>query len=166
MRYADILKCEICNGLNTGISLFVQGCDIHCEGCFNSSAWDFSGGKPFTDAVKAELFNLLRRPYIERITILGGEPLCKQNVGDVYQLIQDIRSEFGITKKIWIYTGYIFEELAGAAKQAALASDVVVDGPFIAAKKDFRLAFKGSANQRIIDIKRTIDAQKIVELNV
>lgn len=166
MRYADILKCEICNGLNTGISLFVQGCEIHCGGCFNASTWDFSGGKLFTDEVKAELFNLLRRPYIERITILGGEPLCEQNAGDVYRLIQDIRAEFGTTKKIWIYTGHIFEELTGAAKQAALASDVVVDGPFIAAKKDFRLAFRGSSNQRIIDVKRTLDAQKIIELNV
>lgn len=165
MRYADILPCEICNGHRIGVSLFCQGCRIHCKNCFNQSTWDFNGGKPFDDKVKKELFSLLERPYIDRISILGGEPLCDDNAGDIKRLIEEIRDRFGTTKKIWLYTGYTIESLTGDAKEAVWNCDVVVDGPFVEAEKDLRLAFKGSKNQRIINIPRSKDAHQIVEMN-
>lgn len=165
MRYSSIRSLDISDGSGVGIALFCQGCRIHCKNCFNQSTWDFNGGKPFDDKVKEDLFSLLERPYIDRISILGGEPLCDDNAGDIKRLIEEIRDRFGITKKIWLYTGYTIESLTGDAKEAAWNCDVVVDGPFVEAEKDLRLAFKGSKNQRIINISRSKDAHQIVEMN-
>ena len=108
MRYSQIRSLDISNGEGVGIALFVQGCHFHCDGCFNKETWDFNGGKEWTEKEKDLILSLLKRPYINRISILGGEPLADENLHDVYDLILEIRKVFGFTKKIWIYTGYSY----------------------------------------------------------
>lgn len=166
MRYAAVEKCEICNGNNVGVSLYVQGCPIHCNGCFNQSTWDFNGGNEWTDEVMDKLFNLIKLPYIKRISILGGEPLAKQNVTDVLSLIADIIAEKDSGNlpndfKIWLYTGYQLDD--DISDQAIFQIvDYIVDGPYIQDLRDITLKFRGSSNQRIIDCKASIEAGKIV----
>ena len=109
-RYADIDPCEICNGLGFGVSLYVQGCPIRCEGCFNQQTWDFDGGRPWTRESRNKLFSLISRPYIRRVSILGGEPLAPQNRNGVASLARDIVREFP-DRSIWIYSGYTFEDI-------------------------------------------------------
>lgn len=165
MRYADITECEICNGRGVGITYWCQGCPIHCPNCFNKSTWDINGGKEFDQATHDKFMQLVARPYIDRVSILGGEPLCKENAEDVYKLVQDIRREFP-EKKIWIYTGYTWESLTGFSKQAAENADVVVDGAFKQELQDFRLAFRGSSNQRLINVPETLKNGKIITLDL
>ena len=166
MRYAAIEKCEICNGNDVGVSLYVQGCPIHCDGCFNKSTWDFNGGNEWTDEVMDKLFNLIKLPYIKRISILGGEPLAKQNVTDVLSLISDIIAEKDSGNlpndfKIWLYTGYQLDD--DISDQAIFQIvDYIVDSPYIQDFRDITLKFRGSSNQRIIDCKASIEAGKIV----
>lgn len=167
MNYAEIYKDEICNGLGVGVSLYVSGCDMnpHCPGCFNSEAWDFDAGKPFTKEVEEEFLELADKSYIDRITILGGEPMAEKNHETVHQLCQSIRAKFGNKKKIWVYSGYTFEYLYKKPQAEILKIiDVLVDGPFVAAQKDLTLAFRGSSNQRIINIPETLTIGKVVEL--
>lgn len=165
MRYASIRDMDISDGESIGVALFAQYCPIHCPNCFNKSTWDINGGKEFDQATHDKFMQLVARPYIDRVSILGGEPLCKENAEDIYKLVQDIRREFP-EKKIWIYTGYTWESLTGFAKQAAESADVVVDGPFKQELQDFRLAFKGSANQRLIDVKATLANNQITEYQI
>ena len=104
MRYAQITPFEVCNGKGAGVSLFVQGCHFHCDGCFNKETWDFCGGKEWTEEVENKFFELIDRSYIKRVTILGGEPLAGENVETVFELIKKIKEKFP-TKDIWLYTG-------------------------------------------------------------
>lgn len=106
MRYAQIRKMDISNGEGIGISLFVQGCHFHCKNCFNQETWDFKGGKEWTPAVEEGFIKLAGKPYIKRISILGGEPLADENVKAVYDLIVHLREIYGDSKEIWLYTGY------------------------------------------------------------
>jgi len=166
MRYSKIRKMDISNGEGVGVSLFVQGCHFHCRGCFNQETWDFNGGKEFTSQTARTLFSLIDKSYIQRVSILGGEPLCDENVQTVYQLIQEIRYRFP-DKNIWLYTGYNFDEIMklGNTKEltswnirmkAVLSVDVVVDGQFQLENQDLfneHIVFAGSTNQRIIKIK-------------
>lgn len=171
MRYADIRKMDISNGEGVGVALFVQGCHFHCKNCFNSCTWDFSGGQEWTNKTKKYLFSLIDKEYIDRITILGGEPLADENVTDVYLIISDIRKKFP-DKKIWMYTGYSFDGIVidsindfsftgesnkyvTARSMAALSVDVLVDGLFKDELKDYHLHWRGSSNQRVIDVKKT-----------
>lgn len=168
MRYAGIDECEICNGLGVGVSLYVQGCNNHCDGCFNPETWDFSGGKEWTLDSRKRLKRLLDRPYITRLSILGGEPLDHKNIADVAYLVSQIRLMTAPNKRleIWVYTGYIFEdfidkngnkrpdvpdELFACYKQLFENIDFLVDGMFVSGKKDSSLAFRGSTNQRILE---------------
>ena len=164
MRYALMRKMDISNGTFVGVSLFVQGCPLHCKGCFNQETWDFDGGKEWTKETKETFLSLADKPYIKRITILGGEPLAKQNVYDVIDLMKDIKSRFP-DKTIWLYTGYRFQTITSPAitdvfdperdkylskrKEVLKYADVIVDGPFIESKKDITLKFRGSSNQNI-----------------
>lgn len=165
MRYADITECEICNGKNVGVTYWCQGCPIHCENCFNKSTWDFNGGKEFDQAAHDRFMELIDRPYIDRVSFLGGEPLCEANAEGVATLVSEIRIRFP-EKKIWIYTGYTWDSLKGWAATAARSADVVVDGAFKQELQDFRLAFRGSSNQRIIYVKKTLEANHIVEYQI
>ena len=150
MRYAKIYDCDVANGEGIGICLFVQGCPFHCYNCFNQETWDFSGGFEWTDDIKKKFLNLADHPYIGRISILGGEPLCDKNAPEVLELIKDIREKYGKSKKIWVYTGSKIEDI----DPRYLADiDVLVDGRYIDEERDLSLAFRGSANQRIIRLE-------------
>ena len=173
MHYALIRKMDISNGTGIGVSLFVQGCHLHCKGCFNQEAWDFNGGKEWTDEIKNKFLQLIDKPFVVRISILGGEPLAYQNLPDVYNLIKEIKVKFP-KKDIWLYTGYTlainnFDTTVdicwdnGLLRNYILAMcDIVVDGPYIEEQRDLTLPFRGSKNQRIIDVKKTIAQHKIV----
>lgn len=163
MRYAQIRSMDISNGEEIGVSLFVQGCPIHCPECFNSIAWDFNGGYQWTEEVKEQFIKLIDRPYIKRVSILGGEPLASQNVSAVISLVTDIR-ELYPDKKIWLYTGFTWEALLQAEpmKKAALLCDIVVDGQYRDELKDPSLNWRGSSNQRVIDVSKTLLEGEIV----
>ena len=179
MRYAQITPFEVCNGKGAGVSLFTQGCHFHCLGCFNQDAWDFNGGKEWTEEVEEKFFELIGRPYIKRVTILGGEPLVNVNVSDVLALVKRIKAKYP-DKKIWIYTAYKWEHIFNpdytnisngdmvVEDRMSLVKlcDVLVDGRFIEALKDLTLKFRGSSNQRIIDVKKSLEANEVVLFDV
>ena len=154
MRYSQIRELDISNGEGVGISLFVQGCPFHCKNCFNKETWDFSGGKDFNKEVRDKFLNLIDRPYITRVSILGGEPLCVENYLDVHFLVKRIRRRFGTQKKIWVYSGHVYEDFVNPEVLAMF--DVLVDGQYIDEQRDLTLAFRGSKNQRLIDCPRSV----------
>ena len=157
MRYASIRTMDVSDGEGVGCSLFVQGCHFHCKNCFNQSTWDFNGGKEWTKATKEKFLELVNRPYITRVSILGGEPLADENIEDVSDLI----SQIPLNKKVWLYTGYVYENMDSDRKLVSNSVDVLVDGQFIDELKDMNLPFRGSSNQRLIDIKETIEEGKV-----
>ena len=179
MRYAQITPFEVCNGKGAGVSLFTQGCHFHCIGCFNQDAWDFNGGKEWTEEVEEKFFELIGRPYIKRVTILGGEPLVNVNVSDVLALVKRIKAKYP-DKKIWIYTAYKWEHIFNPdyinisngdkvvedRMSLVRLCDVLVDGRFVEALKDLTLKFRGSSNQRIIDVKKSLEANEVVLYDV
>ena len=161
MNYAEIKKYDIANGEGVRVSLFVSGCRRHCKGCFNSVAWDFSFGRPFTHETEEELFEALSPDYIAGLTLLGGDPFEPENRSALLPFLKKFREQFP-SKDIWCYTGYTFEngtlkEDGGEGVREMLSYiDILVDGPFIEALKDIRLKFRGSSNQRVLDLKRTL----------
>lgn len=163
MRYAQIRSMDISNGTGIGVSLFVQGCHFHCKDCFNSETWDFSGGKPWTEDSKKIFLISVLRTYIERVSILGGEPLADENFPDVFDLVQSIHEKFP-EKKIWIYTGYTWEELLNDSQKKEILPyiNILVDGRFETDKKDLSLRFKGSSNQRVIDVQESLKNKEVV----
>lgn len=163
MRYALIRKMDISNGPGVGVSLFVQGCHLHCKGCFNSTAWDFNGGKEWNDDVKQKFLELASKPYIKRISILGGEPLSPENSYDLYELITEIKNKLP-DKVIWLYTGYLFEYAINNQSNRKILElcDVVVDDRYVEELKDIGLPWCGSSNQRVIDVQETLKQNKIV----
>lgn len=173
MRYADYYDCDICNGKSVGMSLFIQGCPFHCHGCFNPETWDFNSGKEWTKEIEDKFIELARRKYIKRISFLGGSPLCDENIKDVSLLIQRLKSEYP-DKKIWVYTGYKWEDIIDPGKKDLTMSqlyrqeilpfiDILVDGQFEYNKKDLTLAFRGSTNQRIIDVPKSLASGHIIQ---
>lgn len=159
MNYYQIRDMDISNGEGTGMALFCSGCPLHCPNCFNQELWDFNSGKRWTPEIEKQFIELTNRPYINRVSFLGGEPLADQNIESVSSII----SKLDKTKKIWIYTGYTWEELEAQNKlQYISAADVLVDGRYQDELKDFRLRFKGSSNQRIIDIKKSLTREEVV----
>lgn len=176
MRYAQIRSMDISNGEGVGVSLFVQGCDRHCFNCFNSETWDFNGGKEWTEEAKNKFMELIDRPYIRRISVLGGDPLAEQNLDEVLSLIKEIRISFP-KKSIWLYTGYElseiikqeqYEKVSGIpsvwSKRWKIISniDVLVDGEYIDEQKDLTLKWRGSKNQNCIDVKKSLAQNKMV----
>lgn len=155
MRYAQIVPFDVCNGEGIGCSLFIQGCHFRCQGCFNQEAWDFDGGKEWTDEVENEFLDVVSKHFIERISILGGEPLEDKNLNKLYHLVKLIK-ELHPDKKIWLFTGYTFNELESKytylndERQLVLKyCDVLVEGRFEENEKDITLKFRGSRNQNI-----------------
>lgn len=177
MRYASIRNLDISNGANIGVALFVQGCDRnpHCKNCFNSETWDFNGGKEWTKETKNKFMKLIDRPYINRISVLGGEPLAEQNLDDVLSLIKEIRNSFP-EKTIWLYTGYSYSEIFRGQssclsqewvnnfkrREIIKLCNVVIDGKYIDEQKDLTLAWRGSKNQHVIDVKQSLAQNKMV----
>jgi len=161
MRYAQIRDMDISNGKGIGCSVFLQGCSLHCKNCFNKSTWDFNGGYEWTDKETEQLFEILRKPYITRASILGGEPLDQAK--ELLRLLSQIRN-WNPNLKIWIYSGRTLEENMKNQLKAECLSlcDVLVDGAYVDELKDLTLAFRGSSNQRIIDLKKTFESNNIV----
>ena len=174
MRYASIRSMDISNGERVGISLFVQGCRFCCSNCFNKDTWDFNGGKEWTQEVEDKFIELASRPYIKRISILGGEPLADENIDGVLNLINKIRLLLP-EKTIWLYTGYTCYQLIlpfyinrtmteEECKRWEILNniDVLVDGKYIDKLRDVSLQWRGSSNQRVIDVKQTLQKGEIV----
>ena len=179
MRFASMRNLDISNGEGVGVSLFVQGCDRHCFNCFNPDTWDFNGGKEWTEETKNKFIKLIDRPYINRISVLGGEPLAERNLDEVLSLIKEIRISFP-EKSIWLYTGYDFDLLNSKYNEykytpfAANADewltrweiisnvDVLIDGEYIDEQRDITLKWRGSSNQRVIDVKQSLAQNKVV----
>ena len=166
MNYANIKKCDIANGPGVRVSLFVSGCTHHCPGCFNQVAWDFAYGQPFTEQTIQTILDMLRPDYIRGLTLLGGEPFEPQNQGAVVALLRRIKAEMP-EKTIWAFTGYLLEKdllsgRLGDTREYLSYLDVLVDGPFIEAKKNLNLQFRGSENQRIIDMRATLREGKTI----
>lgn len=188
MRYAQIRSMDISNGEGVGVSLFVQGCDKrpHCKNCFNPETWEFNGGKEWTEETKNKFMELIDKPYIKRASILGGEPLAENNLEDVLSLTKEIRISFP-EKTIWLYTGYTWEQIMNyktefsnpnfmkvpnseilydyhmfQRKEIIKLTDVLVDGEYIDEQRDLTLRFRGSKNQRIINVQQSLAQNKVI----
>ncbi|MBQ7266725.1 MAG: anaerobic ribonucleoside-triphosphate reductase activating protein [Firmicutes bacterium] len=174
MYYGNIKNNDIADGTGVRVSLFVSGCRNACEGCFQPETWSFTYGKPFTKAVLERVMTLLSPPYIEGLTILGGEPFEPENQATVLKIVKSVRQKYKNKKNIWIYTGYTFDKdlrekgkrYTENTEEILINTDVLVDGRFILEKKDISLAFRGSSNQRIIDVKKSLLSEKVVEVQL
>ena len=163
MNFAKIETCSIANGTGFRVVLWCSGCSHHCKGCHNQETWDEDFGRPFTEKEKEILYELLSKPYIKGITFSGGDPLFSANLDDVFALLQDLRRDFP-DKDIWMYTGYTYEELQRDVdrKKFLPLIDVLIDGKFILAQRNITIAFRGSTNQRIIDVPSSLKENKII----
>jgi len=157
MRYSSIRSMDISNGEGIGVSLFVSGCPFHCYNCFNPETWSFSSGKEWTQEAEDVFISLISRPYIKRVSFLGGSPLAEGNREEVFRLCEKIKTNFP-SIIIWVYTGFTWEELT--ADQHIIEGlqnvDVLVDGRYDDSLKDLSLPFRGSTNQRIIDVQQSL----------
>ena len=182
MRYAQIRELDISNGEGIGVALFVQGCRFACKNCFNPDTWDFNGGKEWTQETEDKLIELASRPYIKRLSVLGGEPLVDENLDGVLHLVDRFRLLFP-NKSIWIYSGYTWEECQPFSEEGLLKGsdfapnlqkilykrqqiitlcDVMVDGRYIDAQRNPSKKWAGSDNQRVIDTRKSLEQNKIV----
>lgn len=201
MRYAQIRELDISNGEGVGVALFVQGCRFECKNCFNPETWDFNGGKEWTQEVKEKFLELIDRPYIKRISILGGEPLADENLDGVLDLVTEINKRYNTpqdivcnnnsdrnilnensdeirllfpNKSIWIYSGYQWSEIFNdeiyltkectgwKRREIVNQCTVMVDGRYIDSQRDITLKWRGSSNQRVIDIQQSLQKGEIV----
>ena len=166
MNFATIKNCDIANGPGVRVSLFVSGCTHRCPGCFNEVAWDFDYGQPFTQETIDSIIDMLRPSYVRGLTLLGGEPFEPQNQGPIVELLRQIKRELP-QKSIWAFSGYLFDKdilsgRLGDCSEYLSYLDVLVDGPFVEAKKNLSLRFRGSENQRLIDVPASLSAGEIV----
>ena len=196
MRYAQIRELDISNGEGVGVALFVQGCPFnpHCYNCFNPDTWDFNGGKEWTPEIKDKFLELIDRPYIKRVSILGGEALTDQNLDDIFDLIVEIKRRFSDTKTIWLYTGYTLKLsklnyidptdnyktkqdynfytteqnkniMSNFLRSEVIEKvDTVVDGRYIDSQRDISLKWRGSSNQRVISVQESLKQGKVITL--
>lgn len=170
MNYANIKDFDIANGPGIRISLFVSGCTHHCKGCFNKEAWDFDYGQPFTQETIEQIIQMLKPAYVKGLTLLGGEPFEPQNQGAIVELLRRVKAEYP-QKSIWAFSGYLFDKDILSSrlgdweitKEYLSYLDVLVDGPFIEDKKDLMLRFRGSSNQRLIDVPKSLACGNVVE---
>ena len=163
MYYGELKKCDIANGIGVRVTLFVSGCTNHCEDCFQPQTWAFDYGKPFTDETKAEIFAELDKPFVNGLTVLGGEPFEPRNQRELLPLLREVKERYP-GKTIWCFTGFrLDDELLkdGSYPRCEVTDDmlacidILVDGRFVKELKDISLQFRGSRNQRIIDMNRT-----------
>ncbi len=167
MHYGEIKKTDIANGTGVRVSLFVSGCRHCCPDCFNSATWDFNYGTEYTKDTEDMIIKYLAPDYVRGLTLIGGEPFEKENQADLLKLVTRVKREYP-HKDIWCYSGFTFEEILNGSRASGETAtsllnniDVLVDGRFEKDKKDIRLKFRGSSNQRIIDIKKTLASGKI-----
>lgn len=169
MNYASIKNCDIANGEGVRVTLFVSGCTNHCENCFQPETWDFNYGESFTPAVEEKLIEMLRPGFINGLTLLGGEPMEPQNQRALLPFLRRVRKELP-EKTIWAFSGFTWEELNTPGSHSCCETtpellsllDVLVDGRFVQALYDISLRFRGSSNQRIIDVPKTLQSGSIV----
>ena len=172
MNYAEIKNFDIANGLGIRVSLFVSGCTHRCKNCFNSIAWDFNYGKPFTKEVEDSIIEMLSKPSVSGLTLLGGEPMEPVNQMGLIDFLRRVKKEVP-NKNIWCYTGYTLEQIFSTIatdnfdirvyKQEIIKMcDVLVDGRYVDELRDLTLRFRGSSNQRVIDVKQTLNENKII----
>ncbi len=169
MNYGEIKNCDIANGIGVRVSLFVSGCTHHCKNCFNPQTWDFNFGKEFTDETENQIIKMLEPEYISGLTVLGGEPFEPANQERLLPFLKRVKSKYP-NKTIWIYSGYLLDkELLNESRarceytdQILALTDVLVDGKFVEELKNITLLFRGSSNQRIIDVPKTLKQNKIV----
>ncbi len=159
MRYHNITKDDMLNGDGLRVVLWVAGCEHECRGCQNPVTWDICGGLEFDDDAKKEIFAELEKPYISGITLSGGDPLHTMNRADTGRLIEEIAGKFP-NKTIWLYTGYEWQEVKNLPYMKYV--DVMVDGEFVERLKDNKLQWRGSSNQKVIDVKKSIEIDKVV----
>lgn len=168
MNYGAIKKCDIANGVGVRTVLFVSGCTHHCKGCFQPETWNFDYGEKYTKEIEDEIIESLRPDYVDGITLLGGEPFEPENQRELVKLLRRIKKELP-QKTVWSFSGYTYEELTGDSRAVCEVTnemlsmlDVLVDGEFVEAKRNISLRFRGSENQRLIDMNQTRKEGKIV----
>ena len=169
MNYATIKPRDIANGPGVRVSLFVSGCTHRCKGCFNQEAWDFDFGQPFTQEVIDHILEQLSPSFVKGLTLLGGEPFDPKNQGAIVELLRQVKAKYP-EKSIWAFSGYLFDKdiRSGRLGDPAVTEeylsylDVLVDGPFIEAQKNLTLRFRGSANQRLIDVPASLKSGTVV----
>ena len=170
MNYADIKKIDVANGEGVRVSVFVSGCNHHCKGCFNQCAWDFNYGKKFTEKEEQQIMDYMNHDYISGLSLLGGEPLEPKNQEGLLPLVKKVKEKFP-NKDIWCYTGFDFEkDVVGkmaknneTTRELLKYIDIIVDGKFEEDKKDLKLQFRGSSNQKIVDVKKSLQTGQIVK---
>ncbi|MDU1070585.1 anaerobic ribonucleoside-triphosphate reductase activating protein [Clostridium sp.] len=162
MYYSKIKFNDVANGPGLRLSLFTSGCTHHCKGCFQPETWNFKNGEPFTLETQKYIIEKSKNKYIAGLSLLGGDPL--DNVDGILPLLQEYRKTFAATKSIWLWTGYLFEEILKDDLKSKLLSfiDVIIDGKFEENLKDITLKYKGSTNQRVIDVKKSVDTHTVV----
>ena len=168
MNYGRINPNDIANGTGVRVTLFVSGCTHHCKGCFNSETWDFNYGTPFTEETEDKILGLLKPDYIEGLTLLGGEPMEPQNQRALVTFLKKVRESYP-QKNVWCYSGYLFDSeiIKGRAHCEVTDEflsyiDVLVDGRFVEEKKNIMLKFRGSENQRIIDVQKSLAQNSVI----
>lgn len=166
MYYSKLNKADVANCIGIGVTLFVSGCRNCCKGCFNPETWDFKYGQLFTNDTVNEILNACDKSYISTLTILGGDPMEVENREAVLTLCKKFRKKFGDRKKLWLYTGYYYEDLIRKEDSLEIIKllDVMVDSPFVLEKKIVDLKLRGSINQRIIDVKTSLDSGMVALL--
>lgn len=170
MNYADIKKIDVANGEGVRVSVFVSGCNHHCKGCFNQCAWDFNYGKEFSEKEEQQIIEYMNHDYISGLSLLGGEPLEPKNQEGLLPLVKKVKEKFP-NKNIWCYTGFDFEkDVVGkmakdneTTRELLKYIDVIVDGKFEEDKRDLKLQFRGSSNQKIVDVKKSLQTGQIVK---
>ncbi len=169
MYYGEIKKCDIANGEGVRVSLFVSGCTHHCPGCFNEATWDFHYGKEFTEETEKELLDALEPSYINGLSLLGGEPFEPENQKALVPFLRKVKERYP-EKNIWCYSGYLYDSQLLSESRARCEYtdemlsmiDVLVDGRFVESLKDITLVFRGSSNQRLIDVKKSLESGDVV----
>lgn len=172
MNYGEIKNCDIANGIGVRVSLFVSGCTNHCKNCFQPQTWDFGFGSPFTAETEEYILNLLKPDYIKGLSVLGGEPFEPSNQRVLYPFLKRVKERYP-NKTIWIFSGFTIEELTASesysncevTKDILSLCDVLVDGRYDESLKNISLRFRGSSNQRIIDLKKTLAAKELTLWN-
>lgn len=174
VRYSLIREMDVSNGSEIGMSLFVQGCHFHCKGCFNQETWDFNGGKEWTEDIENKFIELVNKPYIKRISFLGGEPLADENIATVLKIIKTLKTLYP-QKRIWMFTGYTWESILNGSssnsdifRACVLAYiDVLADGRFQIERQDInnkQVLWVGSTNQRVIDVQGSLKNGKLITI--
>ena len=167
MKYSNIKYYSTTNGDGFRTCLFVSGCNLHCKGCFNQKAWDFNWGKEFDQEVINKILKSIEPEYIQGLSILGGEPMDEKNQEGVWDIIKAFRERFGNTKDIWMWSGFYIEKMPKTVYKDKILNelDILIDGPFEIEKSKIGLKYKGSDNQRVLNMKKTIEDRKITLLN-